>query len=32
MIAGLGFQRWRSGMRSGLDADAYPRWPIGSHA
>jgi N6-L-threonylcarbamoyladenine synthase len=31
MIAGLGFQRWQSGMRSGFDADAYPRWPIGSH-
>jgi N6-L-threonylcarbamoyladenine synthase len=30
MIAGLGFQRYRAGLRSGLDADAYPRWPAGT--
>jgi N6-L-threonylcarbamoyladenine synthase len=29
MIAGLGFQRYSAGIRSGLDADAYPRWPVG---
>lgn len=32
MIAGLGYQRFRAGVRTGLDADAYPRWPIGSHS
>jgi N6-L-threonylcarbamoyladenine synthase len=30
MIAGLGYQRFIAGGRSGLDADAYPRWPTGS--
>ncbi|MEJ7838963.1 MAG: tRNA (adenosine(37)-N6)-threonylcarbamoyltransferase complex transferase subunit TsaD [Thermomicrobiales bacterium] len=29
MIAGLGYQRYQAGYRTGLDADAYPRWPIG---
>jgi N6-L-threonylcarbamoyladenine synthase len=32
MIAGLGYRRFEGGMRSGLDADAFPRWPIGSRA
>jgi N6-L-threonylcarbamoyladenine synthase len=32
MIAGLGYRRFQGGMRSGLDADAFPRWPIGSRA
>ena len=30
MIAGLGYRRWQAGQRTALDADAYPRWPIGS--
>ena len=30
MVAGLGFVEYREGVRGGLDADAYPRWPIGS--
>jgi N6-L-threonylcarbamoyladenine synthase len=28
MIAGLGYVAWNRGERGGLDADAYPRWPI----
>lgn len=32
MIAGLGYQRWQAGQRTALDADAYPRWPIGSRS
>ena len=32
MIAGLGYQRFEAGFRTGIDADAYPRWPIGSLA
>ena len=31
MIAGLGYRRYEAGFRTTLDADAYPRWPIGSH-
>jgi N6-L-threonylcarbamoyladenine synthase len=31
MIAGLGYRRHEAGFRTALDADAYPRWPIGSH-
>lgn len=32
MVAGLGFELHRHGRTVGLDADAYPRWPIGSSA
>ncbi len=30
MVAGLGFIEHQRGVRGGLDADACPRWPIGS--
>lgn len=30
MVAGLGFDLLLRGVRSGLDADAFPRFPIGS--
>jgi len=30
MVAGLGFDLLRRGIRSGLDADALPRFPIGT--
>lgn len=30
MVAGLGFVEYERGVRGGLDADAFPRWPIGS--
>lgn len=30
MVAGLGFVHYEGGARGGLDADACPRWPIGS--
>ena len=29
MVAGLGCRLYEAGVRGGLDADAYPRWPIG---
>ncbi len=29
MVAGLGYRLYEAGVRGGLDADAYPRWPIG---
>lgn len=32
MVAGLGYVLLESGVRGGLDLDAYPRWPIGSEA
>lgn len=32
MIAGLGYRRHQAGLRSDLDEDAYPRWPIGSRS
>lgn len=31
MVAGLGFVEYERGVRGALDADAFPRWPIGSH-
>ncbi len=30
MVAGLGYVEYERGVRGGLDADAFPRWPIGS--
>jgi len=30
MVAGLGYELYGQGRTVGLDADAYPRWPIGS--
>jgi N6-L-threonylcarbamoyladenine synthase len=30
MVAGLGFVEYERGVRGGFDADAYPRWPIGT--
>lgn len=30
MVAGLGFERLRRGVRTGLDADAFPRFAIGT--
>jgi len=30
MVAGLGYRRYESGVRGSLEADAYPRWPIGA--
>ncbi len=30
MVAGLGFVEYERGVRGSLDADAFPRWPIGS--
>jgi len=30
MVAGLGFVEYERGVRGGLDADAFPRWRIGS--
>ncbi len=30
MVAGLGYDLYQRGVRSGLDADAFPRFPIGS--
>jgi N6-L-threonylcarbamoyladenine synthase len=32
MVAGLGFELYEKGQTVGLDADAYPRWPIGRRA
>ncbi|CAN5752171.1 tRNA (adenosine(37)-N6)-threonylcarbamoyltransferase complex transferase subunit TsaD [soil metagenome] len=30
MVAGLGFVEYERGVRGGFDADAFPRWPVGS--
>lgn len=32
MVAGLGFDLYQRGVRTGLDADAFPRFPIGTGA
>lgn len=32
MVAGLGFELYGQGRTVGFDADAHPRWPIGSDA